>query len=261
MNAWLSLVESWLIDFALLATAVMSVALLMRLVLRDARSRVMLACRTWMAITVGALLTAMPVGPRYEMARLLKQRHAMTTVVAASPDFDARTVSPLVIDESSEAPLSPADVAPQNETTGTKLVPVVSFCGATSAGLSGASDDSSITRGDTVRASKSGEAATTVVMACLCLSSRAISYRGPTGIAVSRAPTVIAIHVRQASITRLRASRSTSRMRSATDITAVASNAKSISHDSTSESQAFISFPPYRFCGAKVVFVWPEQSA
>src|SRR5689334_20712298 len=70
MNGWFSLLATWLIDFGWLATALLAVAIVMRAVLHDSSSRVLLAWGTWLGIAAAAVIAAVPWWPRFEVARL-----------------------------------------------------------------------------------------------------------------------------------------------------------------------------------------------
>jgi beta-lactamase regulating signal transducer with metallopeptidase domain len=97
MNSWLSLVGAWLSDFGWIATTLLVAAAVMRLLLRDPGSRVLLAWGTWLAIGAGAVLTALPWWPRYEMTRLLERPAAsQPDQVAVTREPPAR---PVIVDE------------------------------------------------------------------------------------------------------------------------------------------------------------------
>lgn len=121
MNAWLSFVDSWLIDFACLSTVLLAAAVIMRLLLQDPGGRVMLAWGTWLAIGLGAVLIAAPVWPRYGLAPLYPKQPVVAVGIA--PETDFQLVEPLIISELPDAVPSPADEEPVELFSGTSLVP------------------------------------------------------------------------------------------------------------------------------------------
>src|SRR5262245_34025211 len=78
ISTWLTPVSVWLGDFGVLATALLAAALLMRLLLADPASRVLLTWGTWTAVVSGAVLIMTPWWPRYGVPSL----PALTTASA-----------------------------------------------------------------------------------------------------------------------------------------------------------------------------------
>jgi len=94
MNAWLSFAQIWLIDLAMLATALLATALFLRLILRDAKSRVLLAWGTWLGIAAAALVTLLPGWPRYEWSAIARKLSGEANVAVAEPE----TLLPIAFD-------------------------------------------------------------------------------------------------------------------------------------------------------------------
>src|SRR5262249_7262781 len=82
---------------------------------------VMLAWGTWLAIALGGVLIVAPLWPRFGLSRLFSPRP--TAVVVIAPERDFQILEPLVVIEPPDAVLSPADVEPLDQFSGTSLVP------------------------------------------------------------------------------------------------------------------------------------------
>jgi beta-lactamase regulating signal transducer with metallopeptidase domain len=89
VNAWLSLVGLWLTDFAWLATALLAAALLLRPLLREPGSRVLLTWGAWLVLGLAAVLTMLPGWPRWNIGQLM-------TTAEHEPPAKALTANELV---------------------------------------------------------------------------------------------------------------------------------------------------------------------
>jgi beta-lactamase regulating signal transducer with metallopeptidase domain len=74
MNAVMSGVSAWLLDFGMLASLLLAAALTGRWLCRQAGQRMALAWATWLGVLLLAILTALPQWPRHELAGLLAAR-------------------------------------------------------------------------------------------------------------------------------------------------------------------------------------------
>ncbi len=106
MNAFLESLTAWLVDFLVLATALLIGALLLRHAFRQPTRRVALAWGTWLGVATLAVLTALPTWPRYEIGNIADRWQSLSAAISARK---AETISHL--DESC------ADVAPNSTPT------------------------------------------------------------------------------------------------------------------------------------------------
>jgi beta-lactamase regulating signal transducer with metallopeptidase domain len=122
MNTLFDSLFAWLLDFGFLATVLLAAAIVLRCLLPQPASRVMLAWGTWLAIVAGAAVLALPGRPRVDFSVWLAapaQDGPLVFVQETAPQFVAlsgQSLEPLALPQPLTMPiaaapaLSPADI-------------------------------------------------------------------------------------------------------------------------------------------------------
>ncbi|MEX2176406.1 MAG: M56 family metallopeptidase [Pirellulaceae bacterium] len=119
MNVFLSAATLWLIDFLVLATALLSAVLALRMVLREPAQRVALAWAAWLGMGLLGVLVALPAWPRQPLGDFVNfQRELQHSVPAerqvAELSWEADDAAGIVSHEATilDLPLSMHDTLP-----------------------------------------------------------------------------------------------------------------------------------------------------
>lgn len=122
MNAMFDSLFAWLLDFGCLATVLLTAAIVLRWLLRQPASRVMLAWGTWLAIVAGGAILAIPAWPRIDLSNWLAspaQDSPVVFVQETAPQFVTHSRSslepiagpqPHTMPSAGAPTLSPADI-------------------------------------------------------------------------------------------------------------------------------------------------------
>ncbi|MEX2118182.1 MAG: M56 family metallopeptidase [Pirellulales bacterium] len=95
MIAFLEALSIWLVDFLLLATLLLAMSLLARLIVRQPAGRVMLARGTWLGLAAIAALTALPAWPRYHLDEISRLNTSPRSFAEQPAPANPAAVEPL----------------------------------------------------------------------------------------------------------------------------------------------------------------------